>query len=860
MASKLTTRQGKRPSCGQNKARNNTSTDGNLESSQASNEAFRRVVKIAPDGVVIHQGGRIIFANHVAAEQYGANDPSEIIGCSGLDFVAPADHQRMVEFVEQINIGKGGQSKRAHFQRMHFDGSLVDVEVLAMKIEWGGKPAILNMVRDISVHVQADARLQDFLSTATRWLWETDVEHRFTYISDFNQGNLVSAQIIGKTRWELGGLMSDPNERWQAHMADLEARRPFRDFEYQSATEAWRGRYLSISGMPVFDVHGAFKGYRGTTRDITKQKMAELALRESEQRFKLALEGARGGVFDIDLVSGKITYDEQSALMLGYDRADEIPGELADWMDRLHPDDREAARTRLDEFLEGKSDTLLSEQRQRTKSGGWIWFSCIGKVVERNADGHPLRLLGVRFDITERKQAEQLIEHMALHDALTKLPNRIYFTSELERACFAAKRDGTKLAVLFLDLDHFKDINDAHGHTVGDKLLVEVASRLKSCLRGGDLVARFGGDEFVMVVSQPHGAVSISCLADRITKIIEAPCEIDDFVVNTSISIGVAIYPDDGIDAERILANADLALYKAKSDGRHTWRVFDCRLQRQLQAQRSLDQELRHALERQQFELHYQPIIGVADDRIRGFEALIRWNHPERGQILPEAFVPATERNRLIVPLTEWVLQEATTQLQSWPSNGPAEYKIAVNVSPIMLKLQGFTDLVDRCLATTDCDPRRLVIEITEEALVEEARVISVLIALRQRGVTIAIDDFGTGYSSMARLKSLPIDILKIDRSFLANVADDANDATIVESLVNVGHGLGKNVVAEGVETAEQLRFLEAIGCDTAQGFFINRAMVARDIPRWSEQWQSTPRCCGINSSGNADLKEASAG
>lgn len=841
MVSKITIGQGKRPSREPELARSNASTDANLEPNRTTNDAFRRLIEIAPDSITIHQDGRIVFANHAATEQHGAKDPTEIIGHAELDFVAPADHQRMAELNQQIHE-EGSQSKIAHFQRVRLDGSTVDVEVAAMKIEWEGNSAILSMARDISVRVQADARLQGFLSTATHWLWETDAEHRFTFVSDFNQSNVVSAQIIGKTRWELGGVERDGDEHWRAHIADLEARRPFRDFEYLSATVAWRGRYLSISGMPVFDVHGVFKGYRGTTRDITGQKQAEKALKESEQRFKLALEGAKGGVFDIDLISGEVTYDEQSALMLGYDQADDIPRQLSDWVDRLHPDDREAARTRLDQFLEGKTELLRSEQRQRTKSGDWLWFSCIGKVVERDDDGQALRLIGVRFDITERKRADRIIEHMALHDALTKLPNRVYFTSELERACRAAQRDGSKLAVLFLDLDHFKDINDAHGHTVGDELLIKVADRLKSCLRGGDLVARFGGDEFVMVVTQPHDPASISCLADRITKTIAVPYDIDTFVVNTSISIGVAIYPDDGLDTERIVANADLALYKAKNDGRHTWRVFDHRLQKQLQTQRALDQELRHALDRQQFELHYQPLIDVADDRIRGFEALIRWNHPERGQILPDGFIPATEQNRLIIPLTEWVLQEAMTQQQRWPSFGLAKHKMAVNVSPILLKLNGFNDLIDRCLASSGCDPRRLVIEITEEALVDEAKVISVLMALRERGVTIAIDDFGTGYSSMARLKRLPIDVLKIDRSFLTSVGYDASDASIVESLVNVGHSLGKRVVAEGVETAEQFRFLESIGCDVAQGFFINRPMAGSDIPCWFEQWQASPQ------------------
>jgi len=722
-------RQEKRPSSKQRLGLSNN--PANAKAYEISNDAFRRLIEVAPEGVTIHQDNCLVYANQAAAEQYGASDPEELLGRDVRDFIVPTDQERLAARVKQL-YDVGGQGRLTRFQRSRLDGNILDVETVAVAIHWRGRPAILSLIRDITARVQAKKRLEGFLETATNWLWETDVEHRFTFLSAIqNDTGLKQSDVLGKTRWELVGADIDQDEHWRAHMADLNARRSFDDFEYirPSFEPDDEKRYALVSGQPIFDPSGIFMGYRGTARDITEQK-----------------------------------------------------------------------------------------------------------------------------------EAERTIAHMAMHDMLTQLPNRAYFTGELERACSAAQRDGTKLAVLYLDLDHFKDINDTHGHSVGDKLLIEVANRLRSCLRGGDLVARFGGDEFVMIVTPPYDLASIGYLGDRITKAIAALCDLDGFKIKTGISVGVAVFPDDGLDAERILASADLALYTAKKAGRGTWRVFDRRLQQQLQAQRSLDQQLRRALDQQQFELHYQPLVNIVDDQISGFEALIRWNHPDYGQMQPDAFIPAAEQNRLIIPLTEWVLQEAAIQLQNWATIGPSGRKIAVNVSPSMLKSQGVIDLIDRCLATTGCDPTQLVIEITEEALIDEANAISVLTALRERGVIIALDDFGKGYSSMARLKSLPIDTLKIDRSFLAHVADDANDATIVESLVNVGHGLGKRVVAEGVETAEQLRFLEAIGCDTAQGFFINRPMAASDIPRWFEQWQSTPRCCGANSNGNADITKANTG
>lgn len=813
----------------------------NAKACQVTDNDFRQLIEIAPEGVTIHQDRRIVFANQAAADQLGAKDPTEIIGCDGFNFIIPADRERIEARVRQL-YRDGGQSSLTRFQKVRLDGRVTDVEAVAVKITWDGKPAVLSMVRDITARLQAEARLEGFLDTATTCLWETDVEHRFTYLWDFNQRDLAQVQVLGKTRWELHGIVPDSDPTWRAHVADLEAHRPFRNFELLSAASPWLGQYRSVSGVPIFDAHGVFKGYRGTSRDVSERLRTDQELRESEERFKLALEGAMGGVFDIDLASGEVTYDEQLAKMLGYDHPNDIPRQSEGWIERLHPDDRNVALTKLRDHLEGRTATLWSEQRQRTKSGDWVWFSCIGKVVERDADGRARRLVGIRFDITERKQAEQTIAHMALHDALTGLPNRVYFANELNRVSKAALRDGTKIAVLFLDLDHFKNVNDTLGHSMGDKLLIEVAKRLQSCLRGGDLVARFGGDEFVMVVNQPYDPTAISYLADRMTKAIAMPFDIDGVKVNTSISIGVAIYPDDGLDADRILASADLALYAAKSEGRQTWRAFDQRLQERLHAQRTLDQELRHALDRDQFELHYQPLVSIVDDGVLGFEALIRWNHPERGQILPETFIPATEQNRLIIPLTEWVLREATTQLHRWTSTHLGAFKIAINVSPVLLKLGGFVDLFDRCIAETGADPENLVVEITEGTLTDEAKVIPALSALRDRGATIAIDDFGTGYSSMVRLKALPVDVLKIDRSFLAHVSHDASDAAILESLVKVGHGLGKQVVAEGVETLEQLRFLQNVGCDVAQGFLINRPMAAAQIPAWFERWESSRR------------------
>ncbi|MDH3661638.1 MAG: EAL domain-containing protein [Alphaproteobacteria bacterium] len=601
-------------------------------------------------------------------------------------------------------------------------------------------------------------------------------------------------------------------------------------------------RRLRLDGMLIEVVAVAAKiswngrpALLGIIRNATPTERIQITLQADSVRRRRASSTADQWLWETDS-EHRFTFFSEEIEKLGYSRTDIIGKtrwEIADaapdrdtmWC--AHVADLNAHRAFSDfEYSTARPDGI---EIQRSVSGVPIF----------DPQGAFMGYRGSSRDITEYRRAQRTIEHMALHDALTGLPNRVGFSRELERACRDGHKNGTRFAVLFLDLDHFKDVNDTLGHSVGDKLLIEVATRLKGGLRAQDFIARFGGDEFVMLVNQDCDLASINDLAHRLTTTVAVPYDIDAVRVHTAVSIGIALFPDDGADDERIVANADLALYAAKREGRNTWRVFDRYLQNQLQSQRSLDQALRRALDQQQFELHYQPLVSIGDDRILGFEALIRWNHPVHGQVQPNEFIQATERNQLIVPLTEWILKEAITQHQRWASAGLGKFNVSVNVPPDLLKLQGFVDLLDQCVACMRCDPSYLTIEITEGTLIDEAKVLTVLAALRERGVTIAIDDFGKGYSSMTRLKTLPVDVLKIDRTFLANVTQDPSEAMIVELLVKVGQCLGKKVVAEGVETPDQLRLLERIGCDIAQGFFIKQPMAAMEVTAWFERWQS---------------------
>jgi diguanylate cyclase (GGDEF)-like protein/PAS domain S-box-containing protein len=429
-------------------------------------------------------------------------------------------------------------------------------------------------------------------------------------------------------------------------------------------------------------------------------------------------------------------------------------------------------------------------------------------------------------DITARRQAEEKIHFMARHDALTKLPNRLEFQEELEKALVNAQR-GESLGVLCLDLDRFKQANDTLGHPVGDRLLQAVAVRLQNCLRDGDVVSRFGGDEFSILqrnVEQPNGATA---LATRLIEVLDKSFDIDGNQVNIGVSIGISIAPADGTDVERLLRNADLALYRAKADGKGTFRFFEQAMDARMQARSKLEHDLRKGIVNKEFELYYQPVITLDTQKISGFEALLRWNHPERGLVLPGDFIPLAEEVGLIVPLGEWVLREACHQAAKWPN----DIHVAVNLSPAQFKSRNIEQVVFSALAHSGLTPQRLELEITESVLLnEEEATLATLHKLRAFGVGIAMDDFGTGYSSLAYLRSFPFDKIKIDQSFIADLLTRKDSLAIVRAVTGLGTSLGMSITAEGVETVPQLERLKKEGCTEVQGYLFSPPRPASEL------------------------------
>jgi diguanylate cyclase (GGDEF)-like protein/PAS domain S-box-containing protein len=454
-----------------------------------------------------------------------------------------------------------------------------------------------------------------------------------------------------------------------------------------------------------------------------------------------------------------------------------------------------------------------SEQRQ-----GWVTASF---RPQRDLAGTITGVIGHVRDLTERKRAEQQIEYQAYHDALTGLANRRLFQEHLTLALALAQRKTGLLAVLFLDLDHFKVINDSLGHTIGDALLRVVAMRLKTHVREGDVIARVGGDEFTVVLQDLKKKEDIPAIAQKVLRAIAEPIDVDGHRLYVTASIGIAVYPDDGLDAETLLKNADNAMYRSKSEGRNTYQMSTEEMSRTMNERLTLEGALHQAIERSEFEVYYQPQIDITNMKVVGMEALLRWRHPERGILSPGSFLSVAEERGFIVLIGDWVLRQACAQAKMFRQAGLPEFRVAVNLSPRQFREQTLVESIESALKETGLDPHCLELEITESVAMENVDLtVNQLNRLRKIGISIAIDDFGMGHSSLSYLKKFPIDALKIDRGFVEDLPERVEDAAIVRSVIELAQGLNLRVVAEGVETKQQLDFLRQQNCREVQGFY----------------------------------------
>ena len=598
---------------------------------------------------------------------------------------------------------------------------------------------------------------------------------------------------------------------------------------------------------PVFDQQGKLINFIGLQTDVTDRKRAEAALRESEERYALAVQGANDGIWDWNLKTNQVYFSARWKAMLGY--ADhEIDGSLDEWIRRIHPEDRHWVKHRLDEHLSNLTSHFESEYRILHRDGAYRWMLCRGLAVQ-DADGKMARVAGSQTDVTDWKQAEEKLVHDALHDTLTDLPNRVLLIERLRHAIQSAQRNHSLFAVLFIDLDRFKVVNDSLGHMLGDQLLINIAARLSHCLRSSDTIARLGGDEFVILLEDMKDENYVTFVAERIHQELSLPFTLGGHEVFTAASIGIAYGSKAYTRPEELLRDADTAMYRAKEQGRGRYEVFNSGMHTRAVALLQLETDLRRALERQELLLHYQPIVSLRTQQIVGFEALLRWQHPKRGMVSPADFIPIAEETGLIIPIGRWILWTACQQMQQWQRQfSVPNLAISVNLSskqftPCLIKE------IRQILAETGLDASHLKLEITESVLMENAdAAIDTLSNLRESGIHLAIDDFGTGYSSLSYLHRFPIDTLKIDRSFISKIDMDGEQLAIVRTIITLAWNLGMDVVAEGVETPKQLAQLKALHCDQAQGYFFYKPvdaanaaqLIAEMVGKKLNGWSST--------------------
>lgn len=598
----------------------------------------------------------------------------------------------------------------------------------------------------------------------------------------------------------------------------------------ESATEAVRCRHHRSDGTRLdVEVTTRYCMWMGEPacmaliNDVTSRTRIERRLVQSEKRLERVQEIGGVGVFEIDMRTGERYWSRELRRQFGMGESDPLPATHGIDVSMVHPDDREILKRAYDEAFERRS-TCRVDHRVVHPDGTIIWLQ-LQADVDVDADGLPLRALGTTVDITERKNAEQQLGYLAHYDPLTGLANRAHAVSRLQNVLRAARRGQSCPALIFLDLDHFKTVNDSLGHDVGDQLLVQVAQRLKEATRENDCVARMGGDEFVIVMSDAKVPSAAETVARRVLSVLEQPIRLAGRELFATCSIGIAFVPPEGIDVEALLSRADMAMYCAKRAGRNRFSIYEDEMLRETVARMELEGDLRRALEHNDFFLVYQPIVNIEKQVLSGAEALIRWRDGERVR-MPGEFISVAEESDLIEAIGDWALREACRQAVAWKMN--ESVPMSVNVSRRQLSDPKFASRVLDILRETGASARALQIEVTETALVTDIeKTHQSLSALRSAGVRVAIDDFGTGYNSLANLRYSLIDSLKIDRSFIVDIVGSASDVAIAAAVVSAGRSLGVRVVAEGVETQEHFEVLRGLGCNDAQGYWFSKPLEA---------------------------------
>ncbi|MEW6165350.1 MAG: PAS domain S-box protein [Pseudomonadota bacterium] len=799
------------------------------ETIRESERFYRHVIDSTVDGYFrIDAERRFVEVNDRLCELFGYAR-EEWLGKTPLDFITAESRDELIAQMRRIETT---EHRRYQLVARRKDGSTLPILLnnTTHRNSAGAVVGAFGFITDLTPIVAAqqavaesERELRDILDNLQDTYYRTDLEGRIVRASASVRDLLGYApeEVVGR---RMSDFYVDPASR-EIFLATLRAHDgAVSGYESHLRHRDGREVWVLTNAHYVRDAAGQIVGVEGTTRDITERRRAEEQLRLAAKVF----ESSGEGIMITDAGNRIVSVNAAFSLVTGYG-ADEVVGQSPALMSSGRHDA---------EFYQALWGSLAREGRwrgeiwNRRKNGEiypeWLSIACV-----RDRDGRLTHHVAVFSDISDRKLAEERIDFLAHHDPLTELPNRLLFKDRFERAMAHGLRANTRTALLFVDLDRFKAVNDSFGHPVGDALLRDAARRLESCVRDTDTVSRQGGDEFLVALTDIRDDEAVARIAEKILSVLAQVFLVEGHEVMISASIGIALAPDDGKDFETLLRKADVAMYHAKDDGRNTFRFYNERMNVDSHERMDLRQRIHRGLERGEFRLHYQPLIDLASGRIVGAEALLRWLCPDHGLIAPAHFIPVAEESGLIVPLGEWVLHEACRELKVWHAGGNADLMMAVNLSAIQFRRGGLEDSLLAALAQTGVPATSLELELTESILLHEAdQALAVIQRLKGMGVRLAIDDFGTGYSSLAYLKRLAVDKLKIDQSFVRDMAHDADDAAIVRAVIQMAKSLNLSVLAEGVETALVADRLRQLECDMVQGFHFGHPVTAEEFRR----------------------------
>uniref|UniRef100_UPI0035AFD0B5 sensor domain-containing protein n=1 Tax=Hylemonella sp. TaxID=2066020 RepID=UPI0035AFD0B5 len=857
------------------KAASNTK-DGALQQTLLE---YQAILENASVGILFTRDRQVVHCNPRFSEIYGWS-PAELVGQPGAIFYfSTEDYEAMGRRAAPVLAA--GQLMDTETSMRRKDGSAVLCRVRAKAINPADTSAgTIWIVEDVTAQRAEQARLAELLQRQQAILENASVGILFTRNGQIVHCNPRMEAIYG---WAPGTMVGQSARAFFDGEADYQA------FGAAVGPRLARGELVDIEwrhrrrhdGVLIWSRHLAkalpnFDGSQGAiwiSEDISAQKDAQEALAVAHHELERRVQERTEELARINRQLQHEVGERRSAeqhLRASEARFRDLTEMTSDWFWETDTEmrftevsggglmaptpagqpDSPLGKCRWELPVSGVTPEQWDEHRRqlqarlpfrdftyqlRARNGEIRWCSVSGKPVFE--DGVFTGYRGTGSDITERKLTEQRIEFLAYHDPLTGLPNRVLLEDRLEQAIAQAERSHHGLALVFMDLDNFKKINDSLGHATGDALLKEVAARLKRCVRDTDTISRQGGDEFVLVLGGLHGAEGSLPVLTKIMETLQEPFVCEGNELSTSASMGVALYPQDGNCFDILRKKADMAMYRAKEAGRNTYRFFDEAMDEEAVEHLLMRSGLRRAIERGEFVLHYQPQVDIASGRVVGVEALLRWEHPEFGLVQPGRFIPVAEESGLIVPIGAWVIEEACRQAMVWRRAGLPDLVMAVNLSAAQFRRSGIEDTVAQALQRSGLVPALLELELTESILLQDVeQVLATVQRLKQLGVQLAIDDFGTGYSSLSYLKRFDIDKLKIDQSFIRDLASDPDDAAIVRAIIQMAHSLGLRAIAEGVESAELLQQLRGFGCDEAQGYLYARPMPAAETERYLAQ------------------------